>query len=224
MTWVNPCGGKRWRTLSDGRIEVEGEAGPRAYQPGSPQFEQMMESWENWSPYIKSASSRHGVPVSWIVALMAMETGPWADEQARQAGIVSYAGAIGPMQVMPATGAMLGFTTAQLYEPRFNVQAGAGAMRYWMDRGASSLPEVSARYNSGRLCGRRSNCALSNEWSLCVASNYPRKTILWNNAAIEHLPLGFDWEKFLGTALAATGISYAFAIATGVAPVPKWAT
>lgn len=220
MGWVNPCGGRRWQTLADGRIEIEGEGIP-LYEPGSAQFAQMKQAWDNWSGYIRSAARRHDVPVSWMIAIMTMETGPWADNPQEQATIVSPAGAVGPMQVMPATGEMLGFRGTQLYEPRYNIQAGAGAMRYWMDRGASSLPEVSSRYNSGRLCGARANCGITNEWRLCAASNYPRKTILWNNAAIEHLGLGFSLTTMLGVGLGVAGVGWAIAIATGARDVPK---
>ena len=221
MSWVNPCGGRRWQTLIDGRIEVEGD-GIIAYKPGSVQFDQMVACWSNWSRHIRRASSEFDVPLSWIVAIMSMETGLWADDPERQASIASSAGAIGPMQIMPATGKMLGFTTAQLHDPSSNIRAGAGTIRYWLDRGATSLPEVCARYNSGRLCGATGNCGITNEWRLCAASNYPRKTIMWNNAAVESLDLGFDWAMFAVAGIVSSGLAFAIAVATGLTRAPQW--
>jgi hypothetical protein len=96
-----------------------------------------------WGPYIREASTRFRVPEKWIRAVMRQESGGQED-------ITSSAGAMGLMQVMPATYAQL---AAQYglgndpYEPHDNMMAGTAYLRQMYDRFGS--PGFLAAYNAG---------------------------------------------------------------------------
>ncbi len=96
-----------------------------------------------WGPYIREASARFGVPGHWVRAVMHQESG--GEQQA-----TSPVGAIGLMQVMPATYEELR-VRYQLgddpYEPRSNVLAGTAYIREMYDR--FGAPGFLAAYNAG---------------------------------------------------------------------------
>ncbi|OYY77212.1 MAG: hypothetical protein B7Y43_12130 [Sphingomonas sp. 28-62-20] len=92
---------------------------------------------------IAEASRRFGVPSEWIVAVVRVESG--GDARA-----VSRAGAIGLMQVMPATYAELRRDLGLGADPfaiRDNILAGTAYMRRMLDRYGS--PGFLAAYNAG---------------------------------------------------------------------------
>ncbi len=96
-----------------------------------------------WGPYIRQAATRFAVPEQWIRAVMAQESG--GEEQA-----VSSAGAIGLMQVMPATYDELRDENGlgdDPFNPRDNILAGAAYIRQMYDRYGS--PGFLAAYNAG---------------------------------------------------------------------------
>lgn len=101
-----------------------------------------------WSAHIADASSRFGVPVEWIRRVMRAESGG----RTRLAGrpIVSSAGAMGLMQLMPATWremrALLGLG-ADPHDPRDNILAGTAYLRMMYDR--FGYPGLFAAYNAG---------------------------------------------------------------------------
>src|SRR3546814_14784393 len=59
------------------------------------------QSVDRWRPYIAEASARYGVPVEWIERVMRAESGGRTTPDGRP--IVSRAGAMGLMQLMPGT-------------------------------------------------------------------------------------------------------------------------
>lgn len=93
--------------------------------------------------YVAEASQRFGVPEAWIYAVMGVES-------AGDIGATSIKGAMGLMQVMPATYADLraryGFGP-NAYDPRDNVMAGTAYLREMYDRYGS--PGFLAAYNAG---------------------------------------------------------------------------
>jgi len=96
-----------------------------------------------WGPYIREAAGRFGVPEQWIRAVMAQESG--GEEQA-----VSSAGAIGLMQVMPATYDELRDEYGlgdDPFDPEQNILAGTAYIRQMYDRYGS--PGFLAAYNAG---------------------------------------------------------------------------
>ncbi|HDJ30012.1 MAG TPA: lytic transglycosylase domain-containing protein [Candidatus Acetothermia bacterium] len=73
-----------------------------------------------------------------------------------RARAVSPAGAIGLMQITPATGewiagkiGMTGFTPTDLYEPETNVRFGTWYLRYLLDRFSGDVATALLAYNAG---------------------------------------------------------------------------
>lgn len=106
------------------------------------------ESVADWQPYIEEASRRFGVPVAWIARVLQAESGgrtTWAGRP-----ITSRAGAMGVMQLMPATWAAMRNANglgADPYDPRDNILAGAAYLRAMYDR--FGYPGLFAAYNAG---------------------------------------------------------------------------
>jgi soluble lytic murein transglycosylase-like protein len=102
-----------------------------------------------WGPYIAEAATRAGIPELWIREVMRQESGGrlYAGDGSL---ITSPAGAMGLMQVMPATydrlRGRLGLGSDP-YEPRDNIIAGASYLREMHDRFGS--PYFLAAYNAG---------------------------------------------------------------------------
>nr|WP_246423200.1 lytic transglycosylase domain-containing protein [Roseospira visakhapatnamensis] len=96
-----------------------------------------------WRPHIAEAERRFGVPAAWIEAVLTAESA--GDRVA-----VSPKGAMGLMQIMPATWAELraehGLGTDP-FAPRDNILAGAAYLRAMHDR--FGFPRLFAAYNAG---------------------------------------------------------------------------
>lgn len=103
---------------------------------------------DRWSAYIAEASSRFGVPEPWIRRVMRAESGGRTQLQGRP--IVSRAGAMGLMQLMPGTWremrALLGLGPDP-HDPRDNILAGTAYLRAMYDR--FGYPGLFAAYNAG---------------------------------------------------------------------------
>lgn len=99
-----------------------------------------------WQPFIAEASRRSGVPEAWIVAVMRAESGGRTTLHGRP--IVSRAGAMGLMQLMPATWAeMRQGLGADPHDPHDNIIAGSVYLRLMHDR--FGYPGLFAAYNAG---------------------------------------------------------------------------
>ncbi len=141
------CGQQRY--AGDGFVPYDGTVPPadrvgragriapsRFYPPPGP-------SNDPWGPYVREAAARFRVPEQWVRAVMRQESG--GREQA-----VSSAGAMGLMQVMPATYAGLRARHSlgeDPYDPHNNVLAGTAYIREMYDRYGS--PGFLAAYNAG---------------------------------------------------------------------------
>lgn len=93
--------------------------------------------------YVAEAAQRFGIPEAWIRAVMGVES-------AGDATATSIKGAMGLMQVMPATYADLRSRYSlgpNAYDPRDNIMAGAAYLREMYDRYGS--PGFLAAYNAG---------------------------------------------------------------------------
>lgn len=96
-----------------------------------------------YGAFIAEAAQRFGVPEAWIRAVMRAES-------AGDVRAISSAGAMGLMQVMPATWAELRVRHrlgGNPYDPRDNILAGAAYLREMHDRYGS--PGFLAAYNAG---------------------------------------------------------------------------
>lgn len=202
VAFQNPCGGLQWQNLPSGLIEIQGEGIP-TLKAGTAAFNNMAATWKNWGALLTRAARTHDVPVSWLLAIATMETGSWAADPDKQARIVSPAGAVGVMQVMPATAGGYGRTGADMANPRLNIDTAANLVADLKKKNEGGLPAIAARYNSGRLCS-----AGRNEWNLLADANYPRRVMEWNNAAILS---GMVQNNILPIALA--GFAFGVAVA-----------
>lgn len=131
---------------------------------------------EQWRPLIAEASARFGVPAIWIERVMRAESGGRTMLGGRP--IRSRAGAIGLMQLMPATWAEI---RARLGlgnnpdDPRDNVLAGSFYLRLMYDR--FGYPGLFGAYHAGPggyaayLTGRRA---------------LPRETLVYLAAVTDH--------------------------------------
>lgn len=103
---------------------------------------------ERWRHYIAEASQRFGVPQAWIAAVMQAESAGLTHLNGRP--ITSHAGAMGLMQVMPGTWAVLRRRHGlgpDPHDPRDNILAGAAYLREMHDR--FGYPGLFAAYNAG---------------------------------------------------------------------------
>jgi soluble lytic murein transglycosylase-like protein len=115
---------------------------------------------DRWSGFIAEASARFGIPEAWIRRVIVAESGGRSMLNGRP--IESRAGAMGLMQLMPATWramrAALGLGQDP-HDPRDNILAGTFYLRAMYDR--FGYPGLFAAYNAGpgayaaHLAGRR---------------------------------------------------------------------
>ena len=122
-----------------GRVEIgaDGWRRPTHYYPppGPPE--------DPWGPYVREAAARFRVPGRWVRAVMHQESG--GEQQA-----TSPVGAMGLMQVMPATyeGLRVRYQLGDdPYDPHNNILAGTAYIREMYDR--FGAPGFLAAYNAG---------------------------------------------------------------------------
>jgi len=93
--------------------------------------------------HLREASKTHGIDYELLQALIATESG-------FDAAAISPKGAIGLMQVMPATAQRYGLAAdAKLADPRTNIRTGARYLRYLLDLFPGELELALAAYNAG---------------------------------------------------------------------------
>ncbi len=146
------------------------------YGPGLASYPEPGPPGDPWRPYIRQAANRFSVPQRWIRAVMQQESGGHEYRDGR--AITSPAGAMGLMQLMPATYADMQSQNGlgnDPYEPHDNILAGTAYIRLMYAR--YGAPAFLAAYNAGpqRLddylgTGRR----LPNETVRYVAAIAPR--------------------------------------------------
>jgi soluble lytic murein transglycosylase-like protein len=101
-----------------------------------------------WRPMIEEASTRFGIPTSWIERVMRAESRGYTTLYGRP--IRSRAGAMGLMQLMPATWADMRVRLAlgmNPDDPRDNILAGTFFLRLMYDR--FGYPGLFGAYNGG---------------------------------------------------------------------------
>ena len=103
---------------------------------------------ECWNSLIADAAARFQIPAIWISAVMRLESAGYT--VLRGHPITSKAGAMGLMQLMPATYDDMRIRYGlgpDPYDPRDNVFAGAAYLRLMFDR--YGYPELFAAYQAG---------------------------------------------------------------------------
>lgn len=126
--------------LLSGLLLAGASAGHCTAQASPPQ---RSASADPYGAYVAEASQRFGLPTAWIRAVMRAES-------AGDPGAISSAGAMGLMQIMPATWSYLRARYrlgGDPYHPRDNIIGGAAYLRELYDRYGS--PGFLAAYNAG---------------------------------------------------------------------------
>src|SRR5690349_10976066 len=106
---------------------------------------------EQWKEHISEASRRFDIPEEWIRAVMRVESGGRSTMDGRP--IISRAGAMGLMQVMPGTYEDLRVRHglgSDPYNPRDNILAGTAYLREMYDQ--FGAPGFLGAYNCGPAC------------------------------------------------------------------------
>lgn len=93
-----------------------------------------------WSPLIDKVAAEHGMDARLLHAIVTVESA--YDPQAR-----SHAGALGLMQVIPATGKRFGAN--DLFDPLQNLRAGTAYLAWLKRRFGGDLTLMLAAYNAG---------------------------------------------------------------------------
>jgi hypothetical protein len=188
-SWTNPCGGARWRTLPDGRVEIEGQGIPEC-AAGSVCARQVEQTWKNWQAAFQAVAAKHGLPVSWLVALATNETGFLSHKPEQQRSVVSSDGygSVGIMQPLPSEVRRLGFTPAEVTDPAKNIEMGARILKEGLARVGGDFPAASVLYNAGHLCPTQSNLQKGNYNSALNVAGYKGvylpHAVLHNNTAV----------------------------------------
>ncbi len=116
-------------------------------QPAS-RFPLVRPSVDRWSGLIDEAAHRFGIPTEWVRGVMQLESAGRTHQNGHP--IVSSAGAMGLMQVVPATFAELRARYSlgpDPHDPRTNIMAGAAYLREMYDRYGPRY--FLAAYNAG---------------------------------------------------------------------------
>lgn len=112
-------------------------AGPSLAQEAAP-----------WRLYVHEAAARFAIPEAWVLRVIAAESGGRTHLRGRP--ITSSAGAMGLMQIMPATWAELRGRLglgSDPHDPRDNILAGTAYLRAMYER--FGYPGLFAAYNAG---------------------------------------------------------------------------
>lgn len=98
---------------------------------------------------VRDAAERHGIDPNLLLAVMRVES-------VYNPRIISYAGAVGLMQIMPATGTFIAraqdrdrFTVEDLMEPEINIDFAAWYLASLIERFDGRIPLAVAAYNGG---------------------------------------------------------------------------
>lgn len=138
---LSACAGHQHVSASQEAEQYEEHASRTYVAPGS--------ASDPWGPYVTEASQKYDIPERWIREVMRVESGGHAEVNGRP--IRSGAGAMGLMQVMPATFDELRGRYPEIgsdpYDPHNSVLAGSAYLRELYDLYGN--PGFLAAYNGG---------------------------------------------------------------------------
>jgi len=159
-----------------------------------------------WQPIIREASERFAIPASWIERVMQIESGGRAYRGGRP--VISPKGAMGLMQLMPATWARMRAALALGSDPfdaHDNIIAGSAYLRLLYDR--FGYPGLFAAYNAGPDRYRR---------YLAGSEALPRETVAYLGAAS-----GWSWVERQAIRPEASSLFAGAAAPATTAPAPS---
>jgi hypothetical protein len=128
-------------------IDGTGTVQPSAYDEESAMTPAQL--LNRWDAIINQASQRFHIPKAWIRAVMARESGG-RTMLAENQPMVSHAGAVGLMQVLPETYVEMAAEHKlgkNPFEPRDNIMAGTAYLRWLQHK--YGFPAMFAAYNAG---------------------------------------------------------------------------
>jgi soluble lytic murein transglycosylase-like protein len=112
---------------------------------------ELTESGEHYNPNLLARAAQYDAIIEGAAAKAALEANLLRAVIVVESGFnsraVSRRGAVGLMQVMPATGSRFG--VGNLYDPRQNVEAGASYLKFLMEKFGHNVQLVLAAYNAG---------------------------------------------------------------------------
>ncbi|MAW99913.1 MAG: lytic transglycosylase [Sphingomonas sp.] len=132
---------------SNAALHLRDQRAPTASSPSVP-ASRAPDPVARWRPFIREASVRFGVPEAWISRVMRAESGGHVKRAGRP--ITSRKGAMGLMQLMPATWAAMRAEQAlgsDPFDPRDNILAGTAYLAKMYRR--FGYPGLFAAYNAG---------------------------------------------------------------------------
>jgi LysM repeat protein len=113
-----------------------------------------------WRDVLVAAAREFGLPPAFVLAVAWHESG-W------QPAVVSFAGAVGLMQLMPATATWVADTMlhepAAIGDPRWNARAGARLLAFYLDRYGGDKPRTLAAYFQGMASVEQSGIRASSQ-------------------------------------------------------------
>jgi hypothetical protein len=224
-------GGAPYAVLDDMTISVRGEL-PR-WSGGSAQEQKLLDMWNDWGGLAERACAKHRVPLTWFMAIMAVESqgNPNACSPCNPDVCSFYPAcqpccAYGLMQMIDQTARCYGASGAELRgNPGLALDLGAAMLAeeiYGEAPGAKNcasgpygfdLPRIATAYNCGSArCG-------SGTLGLCGQHDYAYNVVKYANTAAElgipAWPSRFSVAAIGGGMLALAGIGMAYAIWTG---------
>ncbi|MFQ5349285.1 MAG: lytic transglycosylase domain-containing protein [Thermoanaerobaculia bacterium] len=113
---------------------------PAGFEPGFHESDTVPET--PYGKLIFEAAKRHRVSPRLVAAMVRAES-------AFDPSAVSHKGAVGLLQLMPATARRFGLTSSERYRPAKNLEAGVRYLRWLLDRYEGELPLALAGYNAG---------------------------------------------------------------------------
>lgn len=149
-----------------------------------------------WSPYIRRFEAKYNLPPGLLGQVMRQESGG-------QAHVVSPAGAIGLMQLMPGTAQGLGVDP---HDPIQNLEGGAKYLSQQLKAFGGSVPKALAAYNAGPGAVRQYNGVppyketqnyvkrITSEWNRVRPSRHTGTASSFNNSRPSR-----DYSKQLGS-------------------------
>lgn len=215
-SFTSRCPGAiRWRTLSDGKIEVEGLGIPYAPTTGyHADGKFISDVWAKYKDDIRYASERTGIPSTWILALIIVESRgvnhpPNSAGAGGLMGMMRQATTVGLNKV----GINRQSTAADVADPATNILAGAGYMLHNAQTFGFELPTVAVAHNAGSpKCSPNTRCkdSIDGGWNFdgstaansmgmvedCTrgrSSAYAMRAVQINNSAID---MGFGDSSF----------------------------
>ncbi|MCL6545763.1 MAG: lytic transglycosylase domain-containing protein [Bryobacteraceae bacterium] len=129
-----------WKPLPATAAAVDAADAAPPIRPNPPEFPCDPLPPEVWSPLVRAASEREGLAVDLLTAVIRQES-------AFRPCAVSPKGAMGLMQLMPATAQLLGVKDP--FDPKENVDAGARFLKMLLSRYGGNLALALGAYNAG---------------------------------------------------------------------------